>query len=81
MTAGTAVMTFKVGDEVTILPPYADDDILVEMQHYARVAAVLPAGQYMVRLGSVYPPDQHFGPFSAQRLAAGWRDECGRWRR
>jgi hypothetical protein len=78
-------MALKVGDQVTILPPYDDDDdILVRMQPYAKIAEVCPlesgGEQYMVQLGSTNPSDLRFGPFSAQRLAAGWRDASGRWR-
>jgi hypothetical protein len=78
--AGTAVMALNVGDQVTIMPPFGPyDDIRVAMQRYARIAEVLPDEQYMVWLGSVMPPDQKFGPFSAERLKAGWRDKWGRW--
>lgn len=70
----------KVGDEVTILPPFAEsDDYRVQMQRHAWVAEVLPGERYMVRLGAVTPPGARFGPFGAQRLAVGWRDANGRW--
>lgn len=70
--------TLKVGDQVTILPPWDDDPILIAMQHYVRVAAVVEGVGYMVDLPAASSP--RFGPFAENRLLAGWRDERGRWR-
>ncbi len=66
-------MVLKIGDQVTVCPPYTWDPILVEMQPHARIAEVLDGGaEYMIALGSVHPPDQRFGPFPAARLKPGW---------
>ena len=62
-----------VGDPVTVRPPYTNDPILVEMQHHARIAKVLDGGEYMIALGSAWPPNKEFGPFPAWRLDPGWR--------
>lgn len=64
---------FKPGQLVTILPPYGDDPIVVELQPHGRIGDVVDDG-YMVVLGSVWPPDRQFGPFPAGRLAPGWRN-------
>lgn len=72
--------THKVGDQVTILPPYDRDPILVSMQPFAKITRV-DGPAYMVVLGSTMPADLEFGPFTAARLAAGWRDSEGKWLR
>ena len=71
--------TFKVGDPVTVLLPRDDLPYILSFQHFVHVAAIRPDG-YMVRLGATFPPSQMFGPIAPHRLAAGWRDEKGRWR-
>jgi len=71
--------TFKVGDPVTVLPPWDDLPYILSFQHYAHVTAIRPDG-YIVALGASFPSRQVFGPIAAHRLAAGWRDENGRWR-
>jgi hypothetical protein len=71
----------RVGDPVTVMPPWDQDPVIIAMQHYARVASVDPdALTCMVSLDATSPPGQTFGPFPLQRLASGWRDETGRWR-
>jgi hypothetical protein len=70
---------FKLGQMVTILPPYDDDPIVVSMQPYARVAEVRGEA-YMLVLGATWPPDELFGPFPLRRLVCGWRDPVdGDW--
>jgi hypothetical protein len=73
---------FKVGDLVTVLPPYDRDPYILNFQHYGRIAAVeqrenMPS--YMVELDSTLPPRRQVGPFPSTRLAKGWRDQSGRW--
>ncbi|GIF26853.1 hypothetical protein Ate02nite_95830 [Paractinoplanes tereljensis] len=73
---------FKVGDLVTVLPPYDRDPYILNFQHYGRIAAVeqrenMPS--YMVELDSTLPPRRQVGPFPSSRLAKGWRDQSGRW--
>ena len=76
---------FKVGDLVTVLPPYDDaDPYILNFQHYGRIAAVehrdiMPSAGYMVELDSTLPPRRQVGPFPPGRLAKGWRDQKGRW--
>lgn len=68
-----------MGDPVTVLPPYDRDPLIVSMQPHARIAEVLPDADgpgetaYMIALGSAWPPDRRFGPFSSDRLKAGWQ--------
>lgn len=69
----------KVGEPVTVLPPYDDDPYILNFQHYARVARRVDDG-YVVTLESTLPPGEEFGPFPAERLAHGWKDNSGRWR-
>lgn len=65
-------MPFRIGERVTILPPYTGDPVIIEHQHYGVVAARTDAG-YMVDLGAgTWPPNQQFGPFPAARLQPGW---------
>jgi hypothetical protein len=77
--------SFRVGDLVTVLPPYDDaDPYILNFQHYGRIAAVehrdnMPSASYMVELDSTLPPRRQVGPFPAGRLAKGWRDQKGRW--
>lgn len=71
--------TFKVGDPVTVLPPWDDLPYILSFRQYVYVAAIRPDG-YMVQFGAAFSPDQVFGPITAHRLAAGWRNEDGRWR-
>jgi len=71
--------TFKIGDPVTVLPPWDDLPSILSFQHYAHIAAIRSDG-YMVQLGATFPPNRVFGPIAPHRLAAGWRDEHGRWR-
>lgn len=70
-------MRYRPGDPVTILPPY--EQPILEQQHYATVVDELPSG-YIVSLECTFPPNKHFGPFPADRLATGWKDGNGRWR-
>jgi hypothetical protein len=70
----------RVGDQVTILPPYDHDPILISMQHHVRVAEVEPDGAVMVTVPSTMPAGEWFGPFDESRIADGWRDQNGRWR-
>jgi hypothetical protein len=72
--------THKVGDQVTILPPYDQDPVLIAMQHHARVAEVQPTGAVMVTLSATMPADAQFGPFYPSRIVSGWHDQYGRWR-
>jgi hypothetical protein len=72
------VSAFKRGDLVTILPPYAEDPIIVELQPHARVVEAVKGG-YMVTLGSAWPPHTRFGPFPEARLRLGW--SRGSWPR
>ncbi|HEX2551615.1 MAG TPA: hypothetical protein VHK64_08475 [Nocardioidaceae bacterium] len=72
-------MPFHLHEQVTILPPYNRDPVIVEMQHYGVVVARTDAG-YMVELSATSPPNQRFGPFPPERLARGWKDGNGRWR-
>ena len=74
---------FKVGDLVTVLPPYEGDPYILNFQHYGRIAAVeqrdnMPSA-YMVELDATLPPRRQVGPFECSRLAKGWRDQSGRW--
>lgn len=69
----------KVGEPVTVLPPYDNDVFILAFQHYATVSRRVDDG-WMVTLADVYPPGEEFGPFPAERLAHGWRDNSGRWR-
>lgn len=72
-------MAFKVGQMVTVLPPYDDDPIILSFQHFGRVAEVVEDG-YRVTLGSTWPPEETFGPFPDRRLVHGWRDPAdGDW--
>ena len=77
--------SFKVGDLVTVLPPYDADPYILNFQHYGRIAAVehrenMPSDYYyMVELDATLPPRRQVGPFPAGRLAKGWRDQKGRW--
>jgi hypothetical protein len=71
-------MPFKPGDPVTVLPPCDNDPLILSMQHYAKVAAASEAG-YMIELESTRPLGMTYGPFTADRLAKGWRDRSGRW--
>lgn len=64
-------MAFKRGDMVTICPPYTNDPIVVELQPHARVAEVR-GDEYLVQLGTTWPPNQLFGPYPEERLKAGW---------
>ena len=66
----------QVGDEVTILPPYDRDPIIIAMQHYARVAEILPTDEVMVTLPAA---PGRFGPFEPARIAWGWRNSAGQW--
>jgi hypothetical protein len=68
----------KVGEPVTVLPPYEQDVYILAFQHYATVSRQVDGG-YMVKLDAVYPPDEEFGPYPAERLARGWKDDAGRW--
>jgi hypothetical protein len=68
-----------VGEQVTILPPYDQDPILISMQHYGHVAEVRLTGAVMVTLPGAMPPDRQFGPFPERRIASGWRRNDGRW--
>ncbi|WP_433365142.1 hypothetical protein ACQPZX_35290 [Actinoplanes sp. CA-142083] len=75
---------FKVGDLVTVLPPYDRDPYILNFQHYGRIAAVehrenMAVDHYLVELDSTLPPRRKVGPFPAGRLAKGWRDQKGRW--
>ncbi|GAA0547882.1 hypothetical protein GCM10010172_32160 [Paractinoplanes ferrugineus] len=73
---------YKVGDLVTVLPPYDRDPYILNFQHYGRIAAVQHndnQSSYMVELDSTLPPRRRVGPFPAGRLAKGWRDQSGRW--
>lgn len=75
--------TFKHGDAVTVMPPYGDDPLILSYQHYGRIAEVrdLPGGAvYYIALGATWPRGELFGPFLADRLRNGWRDESGKWR-
>lgn len=63
--------TFERGELVTILPPYREDPIIVELQPHGRIAEVREDG-YMVTLGTTWPPDRQFGPFPPGRLVPGW---------
>jgi hypothetical protein len=69
----------KVGEHVTVLPPYENDVYILAFQHYATVSRQVDDG-YMITLADVHPPGEEFGPFPADRLAHGWRDDAGRWR-
>lgn len=71
--------TFKIGDPVTVLPPWDDLPYILSLQHYVHVAAIRPDG-CMVWLDAAFPPHQVFGPLALHRLATGWRDEDGCWR-
>jgi hypothetical protein len=78
---------FDVGEQVTILPPWDNDDYIVRFQHYGRVAS-RDQDEYMVELDNAAPVRNQapqpgrlqVGPFPAERLARGWRDNRGRWR-
>jgi hypothetical protein len=72
-------MPFRVGEPVTILPPYTDDSVIIEHQHHGRVAGRADAGYY-VAIADTFPPNERFGPFPERRLARGWKDGNGRWR-
>lgn len=72
-------MRFKPGQQVTVLPPYDDDPVIVAMQHYGTVASSTDR-DVTVQLGSTLPPGKQVGPFPNERIALGWRDENGRWR-
>lgn len=70
-------MPFHVGDQVTILGPYASDPVIVEMRKAGVVAKVLPGDRYMIRLGLTVPPGKTYGPFPGTRLtrpATQWVD-------
>ncbi len=69
----------RVGDPVTILPPYDGLPYILEFQHYGHVAE-LDGDEFMVELESTFPPRQRFGPFPPAKLAHGWRDQAGQWR-
>lgn len=76
---------FKVGDAVTVMPPYDDDPLIVSFQRYGQVVKVCgsPGNEgaaYYLVLGSTWPKDKMFGPFPANRLCSGWKDEHGHWR-
>lgn len=68
----------KPGDEVTVNATAADPYIL-EFQRYAVVSRVVDEGYYVV-VDATIPPNQEFGPFPADRLQRGWRDNSGHWR-
>lgn len=68
----------RVGDEVTILPPWDNDPYIVTFQHYGRVAQLTAAG-IVVELENTLPPRRQVGPFPTKRLAPGWKDANGRW--
>lgn len=70
-------MPFHVGEQVTILPPYNYDPVIIEHQHHGLVAARTDDG-YMVTLESTFPPFERFGPFPEERLTRGWKKN-GRW--
>jgi hypothetical protein len=72
-------MRFREGEQVTILPPYTDDPVIIEHQHHAVIAARTDGG-YMVDGLATWPLNQRFGPFPPHRLVSGWKDENGRWR-
>lgn len=72
-------MPFRNGDAVTILPPYTNDPVIIEHQHFGIVAGRTEAG-YIVELDATWPPNECFGPFPAERLAKGWRSSSGRCR-
>lgn len=72
-------MRFREGEPVTILPPYTDDPVIIELQHKGRIAQRVDAG-YLVEIADTWPPNQRFGPFPERRLAHGWKDGNGRWR-
>lgn len=69
----------KVGEQVTLLPPYDDDPYILAFQRYATVAQRTDAG-YMIELDGTHPAQGRYGPFPANRLARGWRDNQGCWR-
>ncbi|WP_433294657.1 hypothetical protein ACQP2F_33690 [Actinoplanes sp. CA-030573] len=76
--------SYRIGDLVTVLPPYDRDPYILNFQHYGRVAAVehrenMGSDLYMVELESTLPPRRKVGPFPGNRLAKGWRDQSGRW--
>jgi hypothetical protein len=58
---------------------HEQDVYILAFQHYATVSRRVDDG-YMVTLADVYPPGEEFGPYPAERLAHGWRDNAGRWR-
>jgi hypothetical protein len=72
-------MRLSVGEQVTILPPYTDDPVIIEHQHHGLVAARTDDG-YFVEIEGTMPPNQRFGPFPERRLARGWKDGSGRRR-
>lgn len=75
--------TFKRGDPVTVMPPYGDDPLIFNYQHYGRIAEVCGRpGQvvYYIVLDATWPTGERFGPFPVDRLRNGWRDERGQWR-
>lgn len=69
-------MPFRVGEQVTLLKPRPDEPYILEMQRYGVVAEERPSG-YMIDLPDAVP--HRYGPFPAERLAHGWRDQNGRW--
>lgn len=69
-----------VGEQVTLLHPRDDEPIILSMQRYSRVVAVLPNGDIFIQLSDTWPPNQRFGPFPPARFVRGWRDDQGRWR-
>jgi hypothetical protein len=74
--------SYRVGDLVTVLPPYDNDPYILNFQHYGRIAAVAEnqaSASYMVELDATLPPKRQVGPFPGSRLAKGWRDQSGRW--
>jgi hypothetical protein len=78
---------YRVGDLVTVLPPYDSDPYILNFQHYGRIAEVAESQAaenqastyYMVELDATLPPRRQVGPFPSSRLAKGWRDQSGRW--
>jgi len=74
--------SYRVGDLVTVLPPYDTDPYILNFQHYGRIAEVAEnqaSTYYMVELDATLPPRRQVGPFPGSRLAKGWRDQSGRW--
>lgn len=69
-------MPFRVGQHVRLKKALLSDPYIFQIRRYGNIVEARPDG-YMIDL-PCYEDGYHFGPFTEDRLAAGWYDDADR---